>query len=89
MKEQKTTFTEQIADEGAYLTQNAEVPDDERLYLTRRVKLPGEQPGLWRDASADEKAHYDARMAERYPAPLEPMPEEAQEPEAAEPEIDG
>lgn len=86
MKEQKTTFTEQIAGEGAYITQNAEVPDDERLYLTRRVKLPREAADLWRDASADEKAHYDARMAERYPVPPEPEPEEAQEPEGAEPE---
>ncbi len=31
-----------------------------------------EEAGLWRDASADEKAAYDARMAERYPAPPEP-----------------
>lgn len=37
MKEQKTSFTEQIADEGAYITQNAEVSDDERLYLTARA----------------------------------------------------
>lgn len=68
MKEQKTSFTEQVADEGAYITQNAEVADDERLYLTRRMKLPKEAPDLWRDASADEKAQYDARMAEKYPS---------------------
>ena len=34
MKEQKTTFTEQIAEEGGYITQAAEVSDEERLYLT-------------------------------------------------------
>lgn len=45
MKEQKTTFTEQIAEEGGYITQAAEVSDEERLYLTRRVKLPGRNPG--------------------------------------------
>lgn len=45
MKEQKTTFTEQIAEEGGYITQAAEVSDEERLYLTRRVKLPGEKSG--------------------------------------------
>ena len=68
MKEQKTSFTEQVADDGAYITQNAEVSDDERLYLTRRMKLPKEEAGLWRDASAA----FDARMAERYPTPPEP-----------------
>lgn len=95
MKEQKRSFTEQIADEGAYITQSAEVSDDERLYLTRRVKLQGEESGLWRDASADEKAQYDARMAERYPMPPEPEPEpvdpgfgvDAEMPEIVEPEI--
>lgn len=72
MKEQKTTFTEQIADEGGYITQAAEVPDEERLYLTRRVKLPGEKAGTWRDATADEKKQYDMRMAEKYPIPAVP-----------------
>ena len=72
MKEHKTSFTEQVADDGAYITQNAEVSDDERLYLTRRMKLPKEEAGLWRDASVDEKAAFDARMAERYPTPPEP-----------------
>ena len=38
MKEQKTTFTEQIADEGGYITQAAEVPDEERNF-------PGRKPG--------------------------------------------
>lgn len=93
MKEQKRSFTEQIADEGAYITQSAEVSDDERLYLTRRVKLQGEETGLWRDASADEKAQYDARMAERYPAPPEPegidpeSPIDEDQTEIVEPEI--
>lgn len=93
MKEQKRSFTEQIADEGAYITQSAEVSDDERLYLTRRVKLQGEETGLWRDASADEKAQYDARMAERYPAPPAPdvidpeSPIDAEQAEIVEPEI--
>lgn len=86
MKEQKTSFTEQVADEGAYITQNAEVSDDERLYLTRRIKLPKEEAGLWRDASADEKAAYDARMAERYPAPPEPESKEPIEAEIVAPE---
>ena len=86
MKEQKTSFTEQVADEGAYITQNAEVSDDERLYLTRRMKLPKEEAGLWRDASAEEKAAYDARMAERYPVPPEAEPEEPVETEIVEPE---
>lgn len=72
MKEQKTSFTEQVADEGAYITQNAEVADDDRLYLKRRMKLPDEAPDLWRDASAEEKAQYDARMAEKYPMMTEP-----------------
>lgn len=67
MKEQKTSFTEQVADDGAYITQNAEVPDDDRLYLKRRMKLPNEAADLWRDASAEEKAQYDTRMAEKYP----------------------
>lgn len=62
MKEQKTTFTEQIADEGGYITQAAEVPDEERVYLTRRVKLPGEKAGTWRDATAGERDEYIARM---------------------------
>lgn len=66
MKEKKTTFTEQVADEGAYITQNAEVADDDRLYLKRRMKLPDEAPDLWRDAPAEEKAQYDARMADKY-----------------------
>ena len=61
MKEQKTTFTEQIAD-----TQAAEVSDEERLYLTRRVKLPGEKSGTWRDATAGERDEYIARMQEKY-----------------------
>lgn len=90
MKEQKRSFTEQIADEGAYITQSAEVSDDERLYLTRRVKLQGEETGLWRDASADEKAQYDARMAERYPAPevIDPeSPIDEEQAEIVEPEI--
>ena len=90
MKEQKRSFTEQIADEGAFITQSAEVPDDERLYLTRRMKLQGEETGLWRDASADEKAQYDARMAERYPAPemIDPeSPIDAEQAEIVEPEI--
>jgi hypothetical protein len=73
MKEKKTTFTEQIADESSYITQNAEVSDDERLYLKRRMKLPDEASDLWRDASAEEKAQYDARMAEKHP--VEPEPE--------------
>lgn len=90
MKEQKRSFTEQIADAGAYITQSAEVSDDERLYLTRRVKLQGEETGLWRDASADEKAQYDARMAERYPAPevIDPeSPIDEEQTEIVEPEI--
>ena len=62
MKELKTAFTEQIADEGAYLTQTAEVADEERLFVKRRIKIPDEAPGLWRDASAEEKAEYDDRM---------------------------
>ena len=40
MKELKTAFTEQIADEGAYLTQAAEVTDEERLFVKRRIKPP-------------------------------------------------
>lgn len=66
MKDQKTTFTEQIADEGGYITQAAEVSDEERLYLTRRVKLPGEKSGTWRDATAGERDEYIARMQEKY-----------------------
>lgn len=73
MEERKTSFTEQIADEGAFITQNAEVTDDNRLYLKRRVKLPNEDPNLWRDASADEKTQFDARMIERYHLPTEPI----------------
>ena len=69
MKEQKTTFTEQIADEGAYITQSADIPDEERLYLTCRMKIPGEAGDAWRDASTEEKAEYDARMANKYPVP--------------------
>ena len=72
MKEQKTTFTEQIADEGAYITQASEVSDEERLYLTRRVKLSGEAGDAWRDAFAEEKAEYDAHMAKKYPVPVSP-----------------
>lgn len=62
MKELKTALTEQIAETGAYLTQTANVPDEDRLYVKRRIKIPDEQPGLWRDASAREKAEYDGRM---------------------------
>lgn len=69
MKERKTTFTEQIADQGGYITQAAEVPDEERIYLVRRIKIPGEKSGLWRDATAQEKADYNARLAEKYPQP--------------------
>ena len=63
MKELKTAFTEQIADEGAYLTQAAEVTDEERLFVKRRIKIPDESPGLWFDASAEEKAEHDGRMS--------------------------
>ena len=65
MKEQKTIFTEQIADEGSYITQAAEVPDEERLYLTRRIKLSGEKSGMWRDATSEERDEYIARMQEK------------------------
>lgn len=69
MKEQKTSFTEQVADDGAYITQNAEVPDDDRLYLKRRMKLPNEAADLWRDAPAEEYEAWNARMQEKYPVP--------------------
>lgn len=69
MKEQKTSFTEQIADDGAYITQNAEVADDDRLYLKRRMKLPNEAADLWRDAPAEEYEAWNARMQEKYPVP--------------------
>lgn len=40
MKEQKTSFTEQVADDGAYITQNAEVPDDDRLLPETPYETP-------------------------------------------------
>ena len=40
MKELKTAFTEQIADEGAYLTQAAEVTDEENDVSKFPMKPP-------------------------------------------------
>ena len=79
MKEQKTSFTEQVADDGTYITQNAEVPDDDRLYLKRRMKLPNEAADLWRDAPAEEYEAWNNRMREKYPE------RPGQEPAAEEP----
>ena len=62
----QTDFISYGINEGGYITQAAEVPDEERVYLTRRVKLPGEKAGTWRDATAGERDEYIARVQEKY-----------------------
>ena len=50
---------ELLAPAGYYLTQAADTPIEERLFLTRKVLLPDEEAAKWRIAAMEEKLEQD------------------------------
>lgn len=60
------TLRELVADNGMYLTQSAEV-FDQRVFCRRRMMLPTETESDWRDATAKERADYEALTTPRKP----------------------
>lgn len=57
---------ELLAPAGKFLTQAADVPIMERLFLSRRIALPGEAAGSWRLAT-DEEVTARVQMLSRAP----------------------
>ena len=60
---------ELLAPAGCYLTQAEETPIENRLFLTRKVILPGEDVSAWRVATIAEKQEQDEYFASQLPEP--------------------
>ena len=58
---------ELLAPAGCYLTQAAETPIEERLFLTRKVILPDEDVSKWRVATMEEKREQDEYFEQQLP----------------------
>ena len=58
---------ELLAPAGYYLTQAEETPMENRLFLTRKVLLAGEDTGRWRIATMEEKREQDDYFANQLP----------------------
>ena len=58
---------ELLAPAGCYLTQAEETPIEERLFLTRKVILPGEDVTKWRVATTEEKQEQDDYFERQLP----------------------
>ena len=56
--------SEMRAPSGMLLTQSADVPIEERLFLSRRVRVPGEDASGWRLATGDELEERARLLAE-------------------------
>ena len=59
---------ELLAPAGCYLTQAAETPIEERLFLTRKVILPDEDVTKWRVATTEEKQEQDEYFEQQLPS---------------------
>ena len=58
---------ELLAPAGCYLTQAEETPIENRLFLTRKVILPGEDVSKWRVATMEEKREQDEYFEQQLP----------------------
>ena len=59
---------ELLAPAGCYLTQAEETPIENRLFLTRKVILPGEDVSKWRVATTEEKREQDEYFEQQLPS---------------------
>ena len=59
---------ELLAPAGCYLTQAEETPIEERLFITRKVILPGEDVSKWRVATTEEKREQDEYFEQQLPS---------------------
>jgi len=55
-----SSFRELIADEGKRLTQSANVPDDERIFVTAVALGKGTRVDAWKEVDAPEPDGWEA-----------------------------